>query len=421
MDFYTALVYILSYIGILAASFYVVSLFSYYRKKKKPTPATNKTVTIIIPAFNEENSIKETIESALELDYPKKNLKIIVVDDGSKDSTYERAMEIAKNSKIVKVFKKQNGGKASALNYGLERAKSEIIVSMDADTFANKDALKIIIGYFKDENVILVSPSMGILNSKGFYNRFLQIEYYMGVFLRKSFASIDAIHVTPGAFSAYRKHFLDEFGGWEVGNITEDFELALRIQSKHKKIENAEEASVYTISPSTFKGLVRQRLRWNVGFLQNLWRYRRLFGFKHGALGSLVLPVAVSTIFLSVILTGYVFVKTGFDLIHRINFLESVNFQFSSLFEFNKYTLERAYISLFSNPVFLISVLFIVLIAFYVFFSRKKMLYKEDTKINFVLFILFYSVFFAFWWLISFGYILFGKEVKWRREDGKQQ
>lgn len=419
MDFYTVLVYILGYIGILAASFYAISLFTYYKKKKEPKHSTKEKVSIIIPAYNEEESIEKTIESALNLDYPKNNLEIIVVDDGSKDSTYEKVLRVAKKSKMIRVYSKKNGGKASALNYGLKKSKGEIIVSMDADSFASKETLKIMMGYFRDEKVALVSPSMGISNPKGFLGRIVHIEYYMGVFLRKSFAALDAIHVTPGAFSAYRKKFLDEYGGWEEGNITEDFELALRIQSKHKKIENAEKGVVYTISPSTFKGLLRQRLRWNVGFMKNLWNYKRIFGIEYGALGLIVLPVAVLTILLSVVLTGYIFIKTGIDLFHNFLILESINFHFSNIFEFNKYVFERLYISLFSNPLFMISIVFILLIAFYVIFSRKKILYSESLKINFVLFILFYSILYSFWWVVAFFYSAFGKEVAWRNKSGK--
>ena len=84
-------------------------------------------------------NIKETIISALSLDYPKNKFEIIVIDDGSKDKTYEIAKKfITDKSPKVRVLKKANGGKGSALNLGIKNSKAEIIVTMDADTFAEK-------------------------------------------------------------------------------------------------------------------------------------------------------------------------------------------------------------------------------------------------------------------------------------------
>ena len=126
-DIYLILVYTLAYIGLLATSFYFVNLIFYYRKKNKVVPATDKKVSILIPAYNEEKGIERTIKSALNMDYPKKKLEIIVVDDGSKDRTYELAQKFSSNSEPrILVFSKENGGKGSALNYALEKAPGGI-------------------------------------------------------------------------------------------------------------------------------------------------------------------------------------------------------------------------------------------------------------------------------------------------------
>jgi len=420
-DFYIILAYILAYIGLIATSFYIINIFLYYKRKIIPKPTDKKKVSIIIPAYNEEKSIAKTIESALSLEYNKENLEIIVIDDGSRDNTYEiaRKFESSNNPKIF-VFTRKNGGKGSALNFGIERASGEIIVTMDADTFVNPNALKIMMGYFENKEVACVAPSMAIYSPKSMLQRIQQIEYYMGVFLRKSFASMNAIHITPGAFSAYRKSFFEDYGGFDENNLTEDLELALRIQSKQKVIENAPDAVAYTVAPAKFKELMFQRRRWYAGLIKNLWIYRKLFGIKKGPLGAVVLPVAVSTIALSVTLTSYVLIKTILRVKREILDLNSINFQFNNLIELNKFTLERLFFTLFGSKIFILSVLFLTLLWFYMIFSKRAIKYKEGIKINFLLFSVFYSILFAFWWVVSGIYVLFNKQILWRSENAKK-
>jgi len=168
--------------------------------------ADDKSVTIVIPAYNEERSIASTIASALALDYPKERLEIIVVDDGSKDRTYEIAKRYeSEQHPRIRVLTKPNGGKGTALNLGIKNSASDVVVTMDADTYVDRKTLKKMIGLFDSTRIMCVAPAIGVYNPKGIWQRIQQIEYYLGVFLRKSFASMNAIHITPGAFSAYRQ------------------------------------------------------------------------------------------------------------------------------------------------------------------------------------------------------------------------
>lgn len=416
-EIYITLAYILAYIGIFATSFYIISLLTFYRKNKEPEPATDKTVTIIIPAYNEEKSIGRTIESALSLSYPEENLEIIIIDDGSKDKTYEIAKKFeSSSSPKIKIFTRPNGGKGSALNLGIKKAAGEIILTMDADTFVEKDALKKMVGYFTSEKVACVAPSMAIYEPKKILQRIQQIEYYMGVFLRKSFASMNAIHITPGAFSAYRKRFFLEHGYFDEHNLTEDLEMALRIQDKNKIIENAHKAVAYTIAPGKFKPLLYQRRRWYAGLMKNLWNYRHLFGIRKGALGTIVLPTAVTTIILSVFLTSYMIVKIALKIKDEIASLNSINFEFADYIELNKFVLERTYYMLFSSKIFLLSILFIVLLTSYMYYAKKNLKFKDGIKFSFILFMVFYSMLFALWWIVSFFYVLLNKKVVWREQ-----
>jgi cellulose synthase/poly-beta-1,6-N-acetylglucosamine synthase-like glycosyltransferase len=326
------------------------------------------------------------------------------------------AKKMAMKHSIVKVLTKLNGGKGSALNMGIKNASGEIIVSMDADSFVQKDALKRMVAFFDNEKVMAVTPSMGVYKPRGILQRIQHIEYYMGVFLRKSFATVNAIHITPGAFSAYRKSFFKRYGGYDVGNITEDLEIALRIQDKHYIIENSPKSVVYTVAPATFRELLIQRRRWYTGLIKNLWNYRRLFGLKKGPLGALVLPVAVSTIFLSVVLTIYIVIRSLNKVRDELLSLRSINFQFQNAYELNYYAVKQFLFQLLSSPVFLMGFLFIFLLSFYMFFSRKQMKFHESIKIDFFFFVTFYGFLFAFWWIVSFLYVLFNRKIEWREE-----
>ena len=133
-------------------------------------------------------------------------------------------------------------------------------------------------------------------------------------------------------------------------------------------------------------------------------------------MGTVVLPVAVITVFLSVILTIYAFVKAIIKIKDELFHLNSVNFQFENVYEFNLFVLQTLFIRIFSNKIFLLSLLFFTLVWFYLAFAKKQVQFKEKFKINFIVFIFLYSLLFAFWWVVSSVYILFNRKVKWRDE-----
>ncbi len=414
VDYYNITVYYLFFLGIFLTIFYTINLFLFY-KKHNYQEATNKTVSIIIPAYNEEKSIEKTIISALSLDYPANKFEIIVIDDGSKDKTYYLAKKFERNKSLkIRVLKKTNGGKGSALNLGIKNSKGEIIVTMDADTFTEASCLKKMIGYFYNRKIAAVVPSIGVYKPKSIWQRIQQIEYAMGVFLRKSFATTNSIHVTPGAFSAYRKSFFDKYGGYDEKNITEDLEIALRIQSKNLIIENSPNAIVYTITPNSFKDLLIQRRRWYSGLLKNLWNYRCLFNFKNGPLGVLILPSAVITITLATIIITYSVIKRLIEIKKDLIYLNAINFKFQNLFDINLFIFQKHFFNIFSQPIFLFTILLSTFLIAYLYFSKKNNLESEGVKLNFFLFLIFYSILFSIWWIVSFIYTITNKKISWR-------
>jgi cellulose synthase/poly-beta-1,6-N-acetylglucosamine synthase-like glycosyltransferase len=409
------IIYISAYIGIFAVTFYLLGFLSARKVHHEIIKDRMPSVSVIIPAYNEEKVIANTIESAKRMDYPKDKFEIIVVDDGSKDQTYKIAKSFG--NKYIKIFTKMvNGGKASALNYGIKKAKGEIIITMDGDTTAEPDVLMKMIPYFYDKEVMCVTPSMAVYKPRGFLQRIQQVEYLLGILLRKAYSNMNTMYVAPGAFSAYRKSFFEQYGYYqESGGVTEDLEMTLRIQYNQFKVENCPEAVVYTVGPNKFYPLLKQRRRWYHGLVTNLWAYRKMFSKKYGDLGTVVLPIVIVTSIISLVLTLYLIIDSFIKIVNDLSLLSSINFNFISTLSINQYLLQILSIDL-SSPIFLVSLTFIIILLIYLIFAKSKIKKYTNIMIALPLFIIFYSLLYTFWWIISLAYLLFNKKVTWGKE-----
>jgi cellulose synthase/poly-beta-1,6-N-acetylglucosamine synthase-like glycosyltransferase len=406
------------YFGLFMASYFFIVFFTEDRKDPPLGKFRKKLpkISVLIPAYNEEKVIVKTIMSCLNLNYPKKKLEIIVIDDGSTDKTYKEAKKI-RDSRL-RVFRKKNGGKGSALNYGIRRAHGEFISSLDADSFVSKGALKKMLGYFNDEKVMSVTPALNVYKPKTFMQRVQYAEYAMSIFLRKIFGIVDAQHVVPGPFSIYRKSFLNKYGLFDEHNLTEDTEMALRIQYYHYKIKNSMYASVQTVAPKNFKGLLIQRMRWYYGFTQNALRYKQLFSTKYGDLGVCVLPAAI----LAVVSTAFLFFYTiykniivlGYDSIVKLQVL-NVNVLDALLHSDPRY-IREFFVSLVTNPFIAFMILSAVIIGAYLLTAKKATKDKENMAIAYVYFFLTYWFLYPFWWMAAFIYRGAGGKLKWGKQ-----
>jgi cellulose synthase/poly-beta-1,6-N-acetylglucosamine synthase-like glycosyltransferase len=407
------LVYAATYFGIFAIFFFLLSVNPRLKKVLPKFDEKNPPfISILIPAYNEERGIEATIKSALAIDYPRNKMEILVLDDGSKDNTYKLAKKF--ESKIVKVIHKENGGKGTALNLGIKMSRGEFIFTMDADSMITPNAVKSQLAFFNNPKVMCVAPLLAVYKPKGIIQRIQQIEYFLGIYLREVFTSLNAANVTPGAFSAYRKEFFIKHGGFDEHNLTEDLEIALRIQYNHYILENSTNSIVYTETPNNFRALMIQRKRWYVGLLKNLLNYRKLFSKEYGALGMVVLPLALLSIIISLIVCSYLIIKAAVDFKRELVMLNTINFDFFSLFSFNQYTLERTLFGILSNPLTLFTILMIIISLSYMFFAKHRVKEYSNIAVSFPLFMLFYSFLYAFWWSVSIIYTLFNRQVKWR-------
>lgn len=291
----------------LSMFFQVLLLISFFEHKRKIDEEEFDhvlthfpTVGVAVPCWNEEKTLAGTLDSLLALDYPKEKMSIFVVDDGSSDGTLEIAKEYeSRHPGTIKAIYKQNGGKHTAVNLALEQSTDDLFGCLDADSFVAPHTLKTIVTYFeRNPEVMAVTPCIHIRRPRTFIQRMQAIEYLMGVFVRKAFGSLDAIQVTPGPFSIFRKEVFEKIGNYHKAHNTEDFEITLRMHKAHLRIANSHKALVYTVGPATAKGFLHQRVRWARGFLENSIDYKDLFFKKEfGNFGMFTLPMAFMFVF----------------------------------------------------------------------------------------------------------------------------
>jgi cellulose synthase/poly-beta-1,6-N-acetylglucosamine synthase-like glycosyltransferase len=273
--------------GAVSLYFLTYLLITYLEEERQDPPASSlPTVSVLIPAYNESKTIRKTVESAKALDYP--GLEIIVMDDGSTDGTGEIAEHCG-----VTVIRQKNGGKASALNNGIRKARGELIATLDADSFVAPDALRHMVGYFDNPRVMAVTPTMKVAKGYGALVRLQSAEYMLSNLVGKILCMLDGATVTPGPFSVYRASVFGAVGAFDGSTLTEDNEMALRIQSHDFLIRSSRTAFVYTKVPRTLGALLRQRKRWYIGYLENIRHHSGLLRPKYGELGCFILPVSI--------------------------------------------------------------------------------------------------------------------------------
>jgi cellulose synthase/poly-beta-1,6-N-acetylglucosamine synthase-like glycosyltransferase len=301
MEFLT---YIYLFYSFVAMYFLFLFLLIYIQNRKQMfeffKPKREMSLSIVIPCYNEEDSIEGTIRRLLESDY-KCLEKVIVVDDCSTDNSYKIMKRVAEENKRVFVCQTPNptGCAAGAKNFGAQFVDTELIGFTDADSFPDKKAISNMVGFFNDPKVGGVTSRVLVKNREAFISRLQAIEYKVIAFTRKLLGFVDGIYVTNGPLSIYPKKIFDEVGGFDVSNMTEDIEITWHIVKQGYKVEMVLGAIVYCVSPDTLKTWFKQRIRWNVGGLQTIVKYRKIW-FKCGMLGAFILPFFALSWFLAI-------------------------------------------------------------------------------------------------------------------------
>ena len=260
--------------------------------RKRPTPpaepAAPPRVDVLVAAYNEAPVIVRTVESLLACRGV--NLRVLVVDDGSKDGTGDLVERFAAGEPRVRLFRKANGGKASALNVALSHSDAPVVVGVDADTQLDPDALARVARWFAEPTVGAVAGNVKVGNRGRLVTRWQSLEYVTSQNVdRRALSRLNAITVVPGAIGAYRAEALRAVGGYRSDTLAEDMDLTWRLRRAGWRLVNENGARAYTEAPDTLRALMRQRFRWTFGTLQCLWKHRAAVG-RYGWFGRLALP-----------------------------------------------------------------------------------------------------------------------------------
>ncbi|WP_415896628.1 glycosyltransferase [Neptuniibacter sp. QD72_48] len=248
--------------------------------RDKPALGQEPSVSVLIPAWNEEVGIMHTLRSALAADY--NNYEVIVINDGSTDKTHQLLSEFIaqfnpNNTIKLRYFALENGGKAKALNHALKHAKGEIVLTIDADSLMHPKAIQNIVKKFSSNKVAAVAGNVAIGNGHAGLGIIQQLEYLCGFFMKRADSVFNAVYIIGGAAAAYRRSVLIEAGGFDHSIITEDIEISTRILGMGYHCRYAPDAIIYTEGPSDLKSLCNQRLRWKYGRFQTFIKHRQLF------------------------------------------------------------------------------------------------------------------------------------------------
>lgn len=324
---YFFIAYLIGYSTFLFLSVIVGSLdlYKHHRQEqfKSILPSDyHVPISIIVPAYNEEITVVDTVRSLLTLEY--RAYEIIVVDDGSKDRTSEvlakafdmhlvhrpirrqvdcQREEYVYETRAQKVpltlIRKKNGGKADSLNMGINAANFPYFICMDADSVLQYDSLRRIVQpVLADGNVVAVGGIVRISNDVELENgrvkryrlprnilAFMQVLEYDRSFLasRILFDRFNGSLIISGAFGLFKKSTVIAVGGYDRKTLGEDMELVVKLHeyctsnSIPYSIRYASDAICWTQAPERLRDLCKQRRRWHLGLFQSMYKHRTMF------------------------------------------------------------------------------------------------------------------------------------------------
>jgi biofilm PGA synthesis N-glycosyltransferase PgaC len=263
------------------------------RRALRRLPAFRGRVTVVVPAHDEERTIRVAVETLLESEYP--DLEVIVVDDGSQDATADRLLDLHQNGRI-RLIRQQNAGKAAALNRGIAAATGEVVLYTDADSLFLRDTVAKTVRWFADPSIDAVCGNDMPLRTGTGLQKLLAITTHIGTgYVRRALSLIGCLPIISGNLGAIRRRVLEELGGFRQ-IWGEDLEITWRLQAHRKRIVFDPEPAVLADCPATFGALWKQRVRWMRSYLKIAALHRGLFFRREAWPFSFYLPVNFANI-----------------------------------------------------------------------------------------------------------------------------
>ena len=370
-------------------AFLVTGLLVDRRPRRRPV-AHYPDITILVAAYNEEDSIISTLESIARQIYAGQ-IEVIVINDGSTDGTMEKLASIS--YPWLKVIDLPNNcGKANALNEGLKRATFSLTITLDADSYLYANALPNLVGRFlgDPENTGAVAGAVLVRNSRlNLVTKIQEWDYFHGIAAVKRLQSLfQGTLVAQGAFSIYRTDILHEVGGWPEC-VGEDIVLTWAILERGYRVGYCEDACSFTNAPVTLRQFIGQRQRWSRGLIE---------AFKHH--WPLLFHFRMITVFI-----WWNLLFPLLDLIYTFSFVPGI-----ILAMFGYYWL--------AGPMTLLVLPLAMLVNYIMFFIQSKMFTEQGLTVRknpiaFVFYALFYGIILQPVCLLGYFSEIIGKRKNW--------
>jgi cellulose synthase/poly-beta-1,6-N-acetylglucosamine synthase-like glycosyltransferase len=270
---------------------FTLSVLTQANKNKKPpitTASTFKpTVSILIPAWNEEKVIARLLERITDLTYPKDKLQVMVIDDASSDQTGKIADKYNSKYPFIEVLHRNRisgrKGKASAMNEGFSKSTGEIVLCFDADYYPQKDIVEKLASAFVDPMVAAVQGRVVVLNEpQNIVTRLVALERIGGYRVdQEARDNLGLITQFGGTVGGFRSSVLESLHGWDESVLAEDTDLTFRVYLAGYKIRYNVDAECYEEAVDTWKAYRQQRYRWAKGHMQCFFKHSwRVLGSK---------------------------------------------------------------------------------------------------------------------------------------------
>ncbi len=260
---------------------------AYNLRRKNRELKTFPRISLVVPAYNEAKTIRSCVQSLQALSYP--NYEVVVVDDGSTDNTFEEVSDC----EGVKIIQQENQGKPKALNKGIHASTGEIIVTVDADTALDKDALgKIAERFVSDCRLGAVAGNVKITPERKIMNAVQSAEYATGInLIRRGQSVLGCVMIVPGPIAALKREAVEKVGFFSDDTFAEDFDMTVKILKAGYRVEYEEKSLAYTDAPKNTEDLIKQRRRWHRGMIQVLDKHKDMYmNRKYGISGVFGIP-----------------------------------------------------------------------------------------------------------------------------------
>jgi len=258
---------------IFIASFFFTLLFSYIDLKRKKPVSKEPFISVVIPTYNDGDTIEESIES-IYTSYNKDKFEIIVVNDKSTDNTLEKLEKLKIKYNFTILNNEENLGKVRSLNRAVDHTKGDFILFLDSDTMMSRKALFDMLSALENKEVAASTCRYRARND-GFMARMQELEYGMMGLIQTSYNLTSTICMWGGCI-LIKKEALESVGRFSLNMLTEDMDLALKLGENGWKVRESH-YSVASYVPESPKVYYKQKIRWGAGFGQCLFAHYMTF------------------------------------------------------------------------------------------------------------------------------------------------